>query len=156
MKLLTRRCILSLKAPCLIAAVLVGLLSPDRALAILGTCRDDPVVTLSNGAQIDLTTDIVDTVGDVHGVSYTLHAPAGTSVVALIRTGGLLGPKESFHFYADDAPGRYDTTTVVTTGKVVTATATTTVVSVLGLVLGSSSASGMSGVKLVVKIRPLL
>jgi hypothetical protein len=104
-------------------------------------CRSDPAVILSNGTVLDLSAAIADADMDVQNVTYTLHAPAGTSVVAAINTYGPLGPKETFRFFADDAPGTYDTFTSVTTGaNGIAVSATTAVVPILHLPASGSAA----------------
>jgi len=51
----------------------------------------------------------------VQQVLYTLHAPAGTQVWSVIRTSGIMGPKETVRFFADAAANTYTSTTLVTT-----------------------------------------
>lgn len=107
----------------LCAGLLAGTIRAPVAHAALGACRGDPIVVLSNGVVVDLNTTIDADVSDVQQVAYTLHAPAGTSVVVMIHTSGLLGPKERLVFSADDAPNSYDTATTVdasTAGAAVT------------------------------------
>src|SRR5438045_9690558 len=79
-----------------------SLMAPDTHAAISG-CRSDPVVTLSNGVTLDLSTVVNDTTTDVQQVSYTLHAPIGTWVTSEVDT-SVLGPEDTFHFYADEPP----------------------------------------------------
>lgn len=139
------------------AAGALSLGGPRPASALLSTCRSDPVVTLSNGAQIDLQAGIQDSTSDVKGVLYTVHVPAGTWVVAVVNTDGLLGLVENVRVYADNPPATYSSTTLVSTSAThVGVTATTSVVSVLGLALGIRSATGTSGQPLSVQIRSLL
>ena len=78
-------------------------------------CRSDPAVLLSDGATVDLSAAIADSLADVQGVSYTLHTPPGTFVVAWAGTDGLMGLKETFRSIADAPTGTYASTTVVTT-----------------------------------------
>ena len=100
-----------------LAAVAVGV-SPLKlrlAHAQLSGCQSDPVVLLSNGTEIDLRASIDDSSDDVQKVTYTVHGPAGTTLVS--ASPGVLGPKQVTQFVADQAPGHYTTTTVVDTGK---------------------------------------
>lgn len=90
-----------------------GSLTAPNAHADLSACRSDPVVLLSNGAELDLSAAINDSSADVQQVVFTLHAPVGVSVVAYIE--GSLGAKEFWRFYADNPPGSYDTSALVTT-----------------------------------------
>jgi hypothetical protein len=78
-------------------------------------CRSDPAVLLSDGTTVDLSADIADSLADVQGVSYTLHIPAGTRVLAWAGTDGLMGLRESFQARTDAAPGTYASVTTVTT-----------------------------------------
>jgi hypothetical protein len=71
------------------------------------------VLLLSNGTEIDLQASIDASSDDVQQVIYTVHGPAGTSLVS--STPGVLGPKQVTRFVADQAPGQYTTTTVVDT-----------------------------------------
>src|SRR5438128_12259453 len=77
-----------------------SLIAPDTHAAV-GGCRSDPVVTLSNGYVLDLSAVVNDTATDVQQVSYTLHAPVGTWVTSTVDT-SVLGPKDTFQFYADE------------------------------------------------------
>src|SRR5437588_8370228 len=90
-----------------------SLVAPDTHAAISGG-RSDPVVTLSNGVTLDLSTVVNDTTTDVQQVSYTLHAPIGTWVTSEVDT-SMLGPKDTFHFYADKPPGTFSVGSKVTT-----------------------------------------
>jgi hypothetical protein len=102
----------------LLALAIAGL---PRAQAIVG-CRADPVVTLSNGAVIDLNLSINDTLSDVLHVHYTLHGPVGTSLVSVSYPDGT-GAISDVEYVANDTLGNYDGDTVVTTGTKVGMTA---------------------------------
>ena len=134
-------------------ALLAGPFTMCSAGAQLSSCRSDPVVTLSDGTQIDLSADIDDSPSDVVSILYTLHAPVGTHVVATATTDGELGLVERFRFNADTLSNTYDTDTVVNTRLgTIPVTATTTVVSVLGVTVGWGSTVGTSGQDLLVHI----
>jgi hypothetical protein len=69
---------------------------------------------------------VTDTLSDVQGVTYTLHAPAGTKVTSV--TYDQYQALEHFYFSADQSSGRYVTTSVVSTGtnaKVIAAASVT-------------------------------
>lgn len=138
-------------AAAIILALAAGSLTARPALAGITSCRSDPVVTLSNGTQIDLQAGINDSAADVQSIVYTVHAPAGTSLVSVVNTGSVLGLVERVTFYADAPARTYDTYTTVTTGAsnvAVTATTTiaaATVVQTLGVTLASQSVSGWNG-----------
>jgi hypothetical protein len=108
-------------AACLAALLLSGLGAAHQTQAMVA-CRADPVITLSNGAVIDLNLSIVDTLSDVSHVAYTLHGPIGTSVVSYSYPDGT-GAISSVTYVADDTPGNYDGDTTVTTRTKVAMTA---------------------------------
>lgn len=112
-------------AAILTAGLLVSPLLAPRAHAIIGGCGGDPVVVLSNGATIDLSTTADTDAANVRQITYTLHAPAGTSLVSVTS----LGVREVLYFDADNGPGVYDSVTRVDAStRDATATTTTSVV----------------------------
>jgi hypothetical protein len=144
-----------------VAALTLGLLAgpliPRPALAAFTTCTSDPVLTLSNGAAIDVRAVVSDVASDVTSIVYTVHAPAGTRLVSVLNTGSVLGLVEHVNFYADNAAKTYDSYTTVSTGRSgVTVKASTTVVSVLDVTLGLSSTSGLNGQSLHIHFTTLL
>jgi hypothetical protein len=147
-----RQLSIHLRAPRIGAAMLalglaVGTLAPHHALAAFTSCRSDPTVLLSNGALVDLQAGIDDPygTGDVTSVDYILHVPQGLSVVAVAKTGGVLGMVEAVTVIADDAPNTFDTTTVACTMHPASVTALSTAVSTLNVTLGTSTTSGTDG-----------
>lgn len=89
----------------------LGLRSAEAAVA----CRADPVVTLSNGVQVQMYTDISDLSTNVTNVAYVLHAPKGTSVKSVTYPSDMAtNIPETFTFYADDAVSSYTNTAYVT------------------------------------------
>ena len=54
---------------------------------------------------------------DVQLITYTLHAPVGTSIIKVVYTGGPLQDKEQVLFYADRPANSYITDTVVTSAS---------------------------------------
>lgn len=108
---ITRRWALS--AAALLAAV--GLTTQPSSAAV--ACRADPVVHLSNGANLRIGVQIQDAASDVQQISYVLHVPAGVSAQQIYYpVGNALTAVESLQVIADNQPGYYDTYTVVTTG----------------------------------------
>jgi len=99
----------------LVALVAGPLLTPN-ARAELAACYTDPIVVLSNGMTIDISNTIQDSLTDVQQVSYTLHAPAGVSLVSVTYTSGPIGPKETLTYFADGPSDQYAITSAVTTG----------------------------------------
>lgn len=137
----------TLTATALLATVAVaGPLHSRQAHAQIVSCRSDPVISLSNLGQLDVSANISDSESDVQNISYVVHVPVGTQVLAVTSTDGLIGLKESVHVYADAAANTFDVYTTVYTGQGhVPVQASSTAVSSLNLVLGSASASGYSG-----------
>lgn len=89
------------------ASLLASLLgAPHHAHAAAG-CRSDPLVVLSTGTILDLSAVIGADVSTVARISYTLHAPAGTSVVKVISTDGDVQYKEQFTLRTDNPTGVY-------------------------------------------------
>jgi len=109
-------------------------LSP-RAHAIIGGCGGDPIVILSNGTTIDLSTTAGADASAVRRIAYTLHAPAGTTMVSVTS----LGVRETLSFHADNSPGDYNTVTRVDASTSnAPATTTTAVVPLLGVPMTGS------------------
>jgi len=107
--------------------------------AAFDTCRADPIIVLSNGAEIRIAATVGTAADNVRQISYLLHAPIGTSITQLVYTGGPLANKEQVAFAADLHPDHYLVDTIVdtqTTGITVTTT----------VVIGEDkqSASGLS------------
>ena len=75
---LTLRAILGLAAFC--AAFTALLATPNGAYAGFGSCRADPIVTLSDGTRITLIAEIGTDVSNVQEVRYVVHGPRGTRV----------------------------------------------------------------------------
>jgi len=145
------------RRPWLLAPLVAGLCTAavpsGTARASIGGCRSDPVVTLSNGVVLDLSAAIDDTADDVRGTTYTLHAPVGTRVVAVVGTDGVLGLTERFVFQADQGVSTYVTQTVVQTGQGGVAVSATTDVVGAGATL-TGTAAGVSGQPLRVALAP--
>jgi hypothetical protein len=133
-----------------IAALLtvVGILPliPTGVSAEISACRDDPIITLSNGVTIQLDTSIGDAVTDVNQVSYTVAVPRGVTVSSVTHVGDpQLTSKETVQVYSVSRPGQYASYTVVSTG----ASGAPVTVSMQVSGAGSSSTSGQSGQDLV-------
>jgi hypothetical protein len=96
------------------AGLLAGSLAAPAAHAALIRCSTDPVVILSNGAQVTMSNDIYDVSTNVTKVAYILHAPIGTTVTSVSYANSTAGIPETFTFYADTQPGDYDSYVVTT------------------------------------------
>jgi hypothetical protein len=123
--------------------LVVGALMPRSAAAYVGGCRTDPILYLSNGAQVTITSTIGDDPSDIRQVLYVVHAPAGTTLLSVADPTGTLNASEVVAFSADNAPDTYDTGTMVTTFIPGRTVSTTT--SVSSPALGPASASGFTG-----------
>ena len=137
----------------IVVAVSLGSLRPQATHAQWGYCDSDPVVVLSNLAEVDLSAAIDDDLSDVSRVVYVLHIPTGTSAISVINTDGLMGLRESLQFVADQPPGTYVSDTTVFTGAPHTAFTATTSVSALPS-LGRQSASGYSNHDVTITFAP--
>ncbi len=122
-------------AALLTTGLLVSPLLAPQAHAIIGGCGGDPIVVLSNGTTLDLSTTATTDASTVSQIAYTLHVPAGTQVVSVTS----LGVREVLSVIADNAPDSYTTVTQVDASwSDATVTTTTTVVSLLGMLTTGS------------------
>ena len=131
-----------LGASVLAAVLLAGLVAPHMAHAQVSGCMADPVVSLSNGTQLDLYASINDSSHDVQQVTFKVIVPRGAREVTY--TPGLLGSKQVVKVYPDGGPHSYTTRTLVTTQTSgIHVTATTRAVGTGGT--ASASDSGYAG-----------
>jgi hypothetical protein len=127
-----------LGASVLAAGLLTGLVAPHIAHAQVSGCTADPVVSLSNGTQLDLYASIDDSSQDVQQVTFNVTVPRGVQEVAY--TPGLLGSKQVVNVYPYGGPYNYATATLVTTRtRGVQVTATTRAVGTGGIASASDS-----------------
>ena len=98
----TRRSLLA--AGLCTAGLLASPLSAHAALS----CRADPIVTLSNGRQVQMSDLIFDATSNVSKVAYTLHGPVGTTVKSVSYANTDPGIVETFQYVADNQAGDYD------------------------------------------------
>ena len=137
----SRRLALALGA----AGLLAGSLTAPAAHAALVRCSTDPLVTLSNGAQVTMSNDIYDSSTNVKGVAYILHAPSGTTVKSVSYANSTEGIPETFTFYADNQPGDYDSYVVTTDANSQTQINAYTTVQTLSGTTQSLTAQGHPG-----------
>src|SRR5947209_7431460 len=146
---------ITLPAALAITVVLcLGPLLPQGARAQWGYCNSDPVVVLSNLAEVDLSAAINDDLSDVSKVVYVLHIPTGTSAVSVTNTDGLMGLRESLKIVADQPADTYVSDTTVSPGTPRIAFTATTSVSALPT-LGQQSASGYSNHDVTIMLAPV-
>jgi hypothetical protein len=110
--------------------------TPPKAYAGVSGCLTDPLITLSDGTQIDIIAQLDVDAASVEQIAYTVHAPVGTQVLNIVYLGTV---PETVSFYADMPPNTYSTTTVASTAGRAGVTATTRVVKLLGYAAGSVS-----------------
>jgi hypothetical protein len=95
-----------------------AVMGTNLAHAAMGACRSDPIVLLSDGATVQLYTDIFDAPTSVTHVSYVLHARVGTTVVSITYPSDMATAiPETFQLVADGKDAKYHTTTYVTDGN---------------------------------------
>lgn len=148
---LTRHLVRPLGGAALLSAGLLAspLLTP-QAHAIIAGCGGDPIVVLSNGTALDLSTTANTDASTVRQIAYTLHAPTGTWMVSVTA----LGVNETLSFRADNTPDAYDTVTRVDASMAGAAvTTTTTAVPVVG-VPATGSATGTTNENLRISLAP--
>ena len=137
-------------AALLSASLLASPLLAPRAHAIIGGCGGDPIVVLSNGTALDLSTTATTDASTVRQIAYTLHAPVGTQVVSVIA----LGVRETLSFRADNTPHTYSTVTRVDASTPDAAVTTkTTVIPLLGLP-ATGAATGSTNENLRISLAP--
>lgn len=110
------------------------------ARAGVRSCRTDPLVWLSNDQIVQMSATISADPSDVRLVTYTLHAPAGTSITRVQYTGNPFTNKEQVVFVADLPADHYTTDTIVNTGDLSVPVVATSAVYPL-----ADSVAGLSG-----------
>ena len=134
-----------LGAAVLSASLLVRSLVAPATHASIGGCGSDPVVTLSDGAVLDLHATINTTYDDVQQVSYTLHGRARTWATSE-GDPSMLGPNDIFHCScADEPPSTHSAGSKIgTPAPQIPVAPTTDLVSVNGTLLSTAWASGQN------------
>jgi hypothetical protein len=134
-------------------ALLTFALVPGNAQA--SGCRTDPIVVLSNGAQLQMAASLSTSYTNVQSVIYKIHAPVGSAVVLVIYTDNPLGSVERVQFYADAPANHYSTETIAYTAyRGTTVTASSALVNLLHLTLASGSATGLDRQYLPISLNP--
>jgi len=95
--------------------LLLATLPVSTVSAALRTCRTDPIVLLSNGYGMSISSIVGTDVANVVMIRYTLHVPQGVTAKRVVYTGGALAGKETLTLVADQANGRYAVETAVST-----------------------------------------
>ena len=118
---------LVLGASLLIAGLLAVTVAPGGAHAQWGTCYDDPVVFLDNGAIVFLGATFRGDSSSVSAINYVLNVPAGVSVTRVVY----IGPNkdvETLTWAANNQADTYDSDTYVVAPNAAFSTVTTMVV----------------------------
>ena len=128
------------------SALLALKLGSETAQAANSGCRTDPIVVLTNGAQLQFGANISSSYSNVQRVDYTIHGPSRSAMLLVIYTDNPLGSVERVHYYADAGVNTYTVDTVVTlrSGSAQVSTSAL-LLSVLHLTLAHGSASGIDG-----------
>jgi hypothetical protein len=128
------------------SALLALTLGTGTAQAASSGCRTDPIVVLTNGAQLQFGANISSSYSNVQRVDYTIHGPSRSAMLLVIYTDNPLGSVERVHYYADAGVNTYTVDTVVTlrSGSQVQVSTSALLLSVLHLTLARGSASGLS------------
>jgi len=96
-----------LGAAILATGLLAGII-PSSAAHALEACRADPIVTLSNGMQVQMSDTMYDDASNISKVTYTLYGPVGTTVTSVSYANSTPGIVETFQYVADNNAGDYD------------------------------------------------
>ena len=140
-------------ATLLTAGVLAGLSVPS-AHAMLGTCRTDPVLTLSNGVTLRIVDDIGTDISTISMIKHVVHLPSGVTLLSVAYDDGV-SYKEMLTLSSDQAPGSYTSRTMVglTSGNAsVTTTATAWTTANAALPTTTATASGTTSAALDVSL----
>ncbi len=113
------------------------------AQAALTSCNSDPMVRLSTGVTVTMSATIRTAMSNIIDVSYTLHVPAGASVVSIAYPDQFGPLKDTATIVADNPSNTYTSTTVVYLNSGVAPVSYTATTSV-GVADGSSTAASGS------------
>ena len=130
-------------AAMLITSLYAFVTLPQKAEAGGSACRTDPIIVLTNGAQLQMDARMTTNIENVRSVVYTIHAPVGVRVALILYTDNPLRNVERVVFHADGPPDQYSITTVVELASGgADVTTTSILVHALGLELDRDRASG--------------
>jgi hypothetical protein len=128
---------------------------PERAKAVIGGCRSDPVLVV-NGAVVDVVSTLQADAGTIEELDYRVTVPAGSVINRTTLTVGIGFPEKVTYVFSTTLPWgamRIDATVVQIPGTAPFATT----VQATSLALGDlvSTASGMSNHTLTVDLKNL-
>ena len=103
----------TLAAMSLLAAVGLASLCPvSSAHAMLGTCRTDPVLTLSNGVTLRIVDDIGADISTIKSITHFVHLPVGVSILSVVYDDNV-SYKEGLSVSNDQLAGSYSSASIV-------------------------------------------
>src|SRR5215471_15514530 len=88
----------------LLAGLFAGSLTATQAHAHISICRRDPILTLSNGAQLTLYTDTSTDATNMKLVTFAVHLPKTITVKSILYD---QSGQEKVTLFYDQAPGLY-------------------------------------------------
>lgn len=89
--------------------------SAGSASAHISVCRNDPILTLSNGMTLHMEVTIEDSVPDITAIGYTVHLPVGVAVRHISYPSNTFSRVESVQAIADGPANTYVMSTSVAT-----------------------------------------
>lgn len=108
---------LLIKRTMLVVLILVGLgiaIYPGLSTQMEARqCSAAPVVILTDGSAVMLSATIGTEAIYVQNIYYTLHVPRGKVLQEVKNTAGVLGGHETVTLIADNDPGKYSSSTLV-------------------------------------------
>ncbi|HVN53054.1 MAG TPA: hypothetical protein VMT46_01895 [Anaerolineaceae bacterium] len=108
---------LLIKRTLLVLLILVGLgfaIYPGLSAQMEARhCSATPVVILADGSTVMLSATIGTEAIYVQNIYYTLHVPRGKTLKEVMNTAGVLGGHETVTVIADNDPGKYSSSTLV-------------------------------------------
>jgi len=78
-----RQALTALGAVLLLTGLVAGPLTTERASANLSVCLDDPVLNLSNGTQLMISTSVATAPKNIQAIVYNLTLPSDVSIVKI-------------------------------------------------------------------------
>jgi hypothetical protein len=107
-------------------------------------CRTDPVVVLTNGAQLQFGANIGTAYSNVESVVYVIHGPVGSAPLLVLYTDNPLGSVERVEYHGDGPARTYtiDTVVYLESGSATVSTSSL-LINLLHLTLGRATGNGM-------------
>jgi hypothetical protein len=96
-------------------SLIVSLAGSPAASAAVRSCRRDPIITMSNGYNFNVTAVLATAPDDVESIVYTVHGPKGLAMTRVVYTGDKSRAREKVVFVADQEANTYSVDTVATT-----------------------------------------